>query len=226
MIDQHRSSIATQVEDLVSDRPRVGPVWGLCVHTSGRSIVQRAIAARARVLEYVVGYYRAAPYSCHYVIGWSGEIVQITPDDRRVPHVGVSTEERQSYLSGRWHEGLPLGAVRRWGDLWGRGSPQHLFPGRSANSAYVGVELPPLLTPGADGTWYTLSQHEAVARLAEDLRVRHGWPDWPSELPCPRLLGHEDLDAYGRWDRDGGWDPGALRALPRFRWGLVAEAMV
>jgi hypothetical protein len=228
MTDRNRSSLATQVKDLVPDKPRGRPVFGLVVHTTGRGICEQAMKHGVDVLEHAVAYYRAAPYSAHYVIGYDGEIVQITADDRRVPHVGVSAEERKLYLSGLWvkERRLAVMPLKLWRGRWGYGkSPQHLFPGPSVNGDYVGVELPPLRDPPIigrmQGLWYTAKQHVAVARLADDLRKRHGWPTFPTQLPCPRLLGHEDLDAFGRWDKGGGWDPGALRAAPRFDWNLV-----
>jgi N-acetyl-anhydromuramyl-L-alanine amidase AmpD len=224
---KHRSPLAAQVVDLVPDKPRGRPVFGLVVHTSGRGIVAKAARAGVPVTEYCVGYYRAAEYSCHYLIGYEGEIVQITADDRRVLHVGVDKAERALYLSGRWRTDRRLAstAVQLWARAWAR-SPQHLFPSSAPNDDYVGVELPPLLKPSSDGLWYTPAQHRAVARLADDLRRRHGWPAfWDDVLPVPRLLGHEDLDAFGRWDRGGGWDPGALRAVPRFRWATVAAEL-
>jgi len=229
MTDPSRSPLATQVVDLVPDRPRGRPVFGLVVHCSGRSIVEKAQRAGADVLEYVVGYYRAAEYSAHYVIGHDGGIVQVTADDRRVPHVGVTADERTLYRSGRWRtdKRLVASAVQRWDARWFPWvSPNVLFPSTAPNDDYVGVELPPLAKPTADGLWYTLAQHQAVARLASDLRARHGWPSWPSRgAPCQRLLGHEDLDAFGRWDKGGGWDPGALRAQPRFLWSAVQAGL-
>lgn len=227
MTDRNRSPYAVQVKDLVPDKPRGRPVFGLVVHTSGRSIVARAGRRGEDVLDHVADYYRAAAYSCHYVIGWDGRIYQITADDRRVPHVGVDAAERRLYLSGRWGKDkrLASSAVARWTALWKQPSPQHLFPSSAPNSDYVGVELPPLsqapVIGPMQGLWYTAEQHEAVARLADDLRDRHGWPAWPTALPCRRLLGHEDVDAFGRWDRGGGWDPGALRSAPRFDWAAV-----
>jgi hypothetical protein len=56
--ESNRSELATQVEDLVQDRPRAKDPFG---------------------------HYRSAPYSCHYVCGYDGQLVQVTPDDRRVP---------------------------------------------------------------------------------------------------------------------------------------------
>lgn len=229
MPDPNRCAFATQVTDLVADQPRRGLVFGLVVHCSGRSKVNEAIRLGVPVLDHLVAYYRPAAFSAHYVLGYQGDIVQVTADDRRVPHVGIEPPQREAYLSGRWRTDrrLVAAAVNRWRDQWFPwASPQHLFPGSSPNGAYVGCELPPLAKPTADGLWYTLAQHLSVAALASDLRARHGWPSWATRgLPCQRLLGHEDLDAYERWDKGGGWDPGALRAQPRFSWKLVQAAL-
>ncbi len=228
MADPNRCPFATQVTDLVADQPRTLPVFGLVAHTSSRSIVEQAVARDVDPLEHAVAYYRGAPYSAHYVGGWDGQLVQITADDRKVPHVGISGEERKLYLSGAWTRDQRLNdsAVGRWLGHWRVRSPQHLFPGTSANGVYIGIELLPLRMPNPNGLWFTDAQHALVARLAEDLRRRHGWPAWPTTLPCARLLGHEDLDAFGRWTKaGGGWDPGALRASPRFSWKLVAAAL-
>jgi len=133
----------------------------------------------------------------------------------------VSPGERVRYLSGDWKVDplLPASVILRWHRRWRKDSPQHLYPGSSPNEVYVGVELPPVVPALEDGLWYTEAQHAAVAELAEDLRIRHNWPGFKN--PSPRLVGHEDLDAYGRWDTGGGWDPGYLRPTPRFRWDMV-----
>ncbi len=227
MTDRNRSPLAIQVGDLHEDPPRSRPVFRLVVHCTGRSIVERALRRGVDPLEHAIAYYRSAACSCHYIGGHDGTLVQITADDRRVPHVGVSAAERQLYLSRTRgcsaDARLSRSAAQMWHSRWACASPQHLFSGPSANDAYVGIELLPLERRRDNGLWYTDEQHELVAGLAEDLRVRHGWPAWPTQLPCPRLLGHEDLDAFGRWDRAGGWDPGALRRLPRFNWSVVAD---
>lgn len=235
MTDKNRSPLAAQVGDLHDDLPRGNPVFGLAVHCSGRGIVEQARKLGVDPIEHAIAYYRSAECSCHYVIGYDGTIVQITADDRRVPHVGVAADERQLYLSGRWmtDRRLASSAVARWHQYWatdsgyGFSSPQHLFPSSAPNADYVGAELSPLEKPRDNGLWYTDEQHQGVAELADDLRRRHGWPAWWTEgaLPCPRLLGHEDLDAFGRWDAGGGWDPGALRAVPRFSW-LAVQALL
>lgn len=237
MTDQYWSTFAENVGDLHADSPRPGPPWGLCVHMSGRSIIEIASKADIDALKVVVDYYRSAKYSCHYVIGYEGELVQVSADDRRVPHIGVSEAERQAYLRGVWTRAPGLGpdAVARWQAHWttrlGFKSPQHIFPGRAPNDAYVGVEMLPLLKATPRGLWHTTAQHMTVARLADDLRVRHGWPGWVRDvsgaavLPQPRLLAHDDLDAWGRWDKQGGWDVGGLRARPRFDWALVSASL-
>lgn len=235
--DQNRSPLAVQVGDLHPDPPRAGKVHGLAVHCTGRGIVERARRRGEDPLEHALAYYQAASCSCHYLIGYDGVIIQITADDRRVPHIGVSSAEHSAYLSGAWAAKLPATGVKRWRSRWalrGYKSPQHLFPGPTPNGVYVGAELLPLVPARTDGLWYSDEQHQAVARLALDLAARHGFEvdlrlaaaELP--LPCSRLLGHEDLDAFGRWDKNRsgqGWDPGALRDRPRFLWDSVRRAI-
>lgn len=186
-------------------------------------------------MDHVLKYYQTASYSCHYLIGYLGDILQIASDNERVPHVGVSKMERDLYLTSKWDqmglEGfgfakdhLSAKGTKLWKHQWAdiAQSPQHLYPSMFPNDDYVGVEVIPLTKPQGK-LWYTEDQHTAVAILAKDLAKRHGFE--LEEPPCPRLLGHEDLDAFGRWDEGGGWDPGALREAPRFSWALVTEAL-
>lgn len=242
--DRNRSAFAVQVADLHADPPRSRPVFGFCVHTSGRGLYARAARMGVSLLEAALAYYASSARSTGYVIDLDGSTYQISADDRRVPHVGVESEERAEYLAGRWQSVrlsadvaarwrarnsepvLAVSAVARWQARWPlAASPQHLFPGPSANDVYVGCELLPLKTANpSTGWWFTASQHLAAGRLAADVARRHGFPQGWQE--SSRLLGHEDLDAFARWDSGGGWDPGALRDKPRLDWHLVRVAAV
>ena len=202
---------------------RIKP-FGVCVHTTGRTIVQRALAAGKVPIDEVIAFYQS-DFKAHYVIGWGGDVFQFMPDTYRGAHIGVAKEERKRYLSGDWLWDFQNGTGL---DLWKRrwpfyASPQHLFPGTSPNGAYIGVELVPSLEEDEDGLWFTPDQHQAVVDLLHERALYHKWPDeW---YRTGRLCGHEDLDAYARWDKGGGWDPGALRMKPRFDWAFVRNGL-
>lgn len=196
--------------------------WGLVVHTSGRGIVGRAEKQRVPPLALALAWYRRRG-GVHYVIGYDGTIHQMLDDDRRGAHVGISLTERATFLSGRWLRkgALPPKAVALWQARWpAYKSPQHLYPTQSPNGCYLGVELVPLAERRREnGLWFTDAQHGAVRDLATDIEIRHRFPgNWRT---TPRLVGHEDIDAFGRWDPGGGWDPGAMRQKPRFDWGRI-----
>lgn len=201
---------------------RIDP-YGICVHTTGRTIVERALKAGRNPIDEVIAYYQA-DWKSHYVIGYGGDIFQFFPDTTRGAHIGVSAEERKRYLSGKWLIDFQNAVgVDLWRKRWSLyTSPQHLFPGTSPNGAYIGVELVPLLEE-QDGLWFTPDQHQAVVDLCAERAHYHGWPTGWWATGC--LVGHEDLDAYARWDKGGGWDPGALRVKPRFDWAFVRNAL-
>lgn len=198
--------------------------WGLLVHTSGRGIVERAEKRRLPPMVLALEWYRRKS-GVHYVIDYDGTIFQMLEDDRRGAHVGISLLERASYLSGRWiiSKKIARKSVLFWKNRWPEHeSPQHLYPTASPNDCYVGVEMIPLPERRENGLWFTDEQHEAVRSLALDLVVRHDWPlGW---METPRLVGHEDIDAFARWDGEGGWDPGAMRLKPRFDWKRILAA--
>ena len=199
-----------------------------------------------------LGYYTARRISAHYYIGLDGRIWTLTHEAVEAPHVGVSKAERRAYLSGSWALGeRPIGrgfrgispaAVGAWRAAWPRyRSPQHLLPSVRVTECSIGSEMAPAgyhergrwrPLPGVVtwlGTRHTLRQHLAVALLATDIARRYDWPlGWQHDpLGGPRspyLLGHEDVDLFGRANLGGGWDPGALRASPRWDWDLVRGA--
>lgn len=217
-----RCPFAHQVPDHHQDRHRRGPVYGLAIHQTGRGIVGRADRENKAPKDVALEYYQGATDSTHYLCDYDGTLYQISDEDRRVPHIGVAAEERREYLDGSWVHDFPAAVVERWRARWpGVASPQHLYPDHSPNSDYVGVEMLPLPHETEQGLRYTPEQHVTIARLAADVAQRHGWPDgWQHS---GRLITHEDVDAYGRWQHSGGWDPGVLRAAPWFRWDVMVD---
>ena len=216
------------------------------VHMTGASIVKDAVEQGAEPFEYCLNYYTGKDASVHYLLGYDGRLFQMTDEHLRVGHVGVYAAERAAYLSGAWAEGetvqvgnKELGpisehAVAHWRENWpAYNSPQHLFRTRYVNNVSVGVEMPPC-GYYKNGSWepfphvnrhkntrHTVEQHIGVAALACDIAERWGWPDRWWEDPeggprSPHLVGHEDVDLFGRSDRGGGWDPGYLRDSPRW----------
>lgn len=231
-------------------RARDGAPFGACVHTTGSGITSRfrdregrAPTEREALDEYADHYLRAPRDGGYpnYLIGTDGTLAQIVPDDEVANHVGG--RQRQKYLSGTWtlpglcpscrDRNLPdaahLAAVSAWRERWrGYASPAHLYPDASANDAYIGVELVPIIgvsgaTAAGPHETFTDAQYSALASLLVDLAVDHGWPDdWRD---TSRLLGHEDVGILDRHDSAGGWDPGALRPTPRFRWERVGKTV-
>lgn len=208
---------------------RKAPVHGLVVHTTGSGVPAKAARTNRDPLEVAIEIYARGPNAAHYVIGHTGKIAQILPDDVIGWHVGGGADKREAYLSGAWRQKCSTAAVAAWDRAWpGKKSPQHLFPGTSVNAIYVGVELIPCgagrgLPSPTSGGLYTESQYLALIALGIDLAGRHSWPaDWASGA---RLVGHEDVGLIDRHDAGGGWDPGARRAVPRFDFPRVRAAL-
>lgn len=247
------SELALRLDDDADDwrggRERTADevVEHLVVHMTGRTFVARAMKRGDDPLEALLAYYTQKRTSSHYLGGWAGELWQMTDDRIRVGHVGVTATERRLYLRGGWargepdHEGRVIAppTVKRWREAWpGYKSPQHLFDGKSINDRAVGIEMPPCWVGGEyieeplrDGLWHTAAQHCLVAMLACDLAERHGWHrvwwmDPRGGRRTPSLPGHEDVDLYGRSQKTGGWDPGALRKSPRWDWDTVQRLVV
>lgn len=246
------SALAMRLDDAADDwrggreRRATEPVEHLVAHMTGRTFIAKALRDGLDPLEALLSYYTSKRTSSHYLGGWAGELWQMTDDRIRVPHVGVTAAERALYLSGQWREGVadPDGrtisttTITQWDLAWPKyPSPQHLFAGRSINDRSVGIEMPPcwvggkyLAEPLAPGLWHTSGQICLVALLACDLAERHGWrAEWwtdPRGGPrTPTLPGHEDCDLFGRSQKSGGWDPGALRASPRWDWAAVDQVI-
>lgn len=234
MTDINYSTIATQVAG-VRDPKRDGFTrvpWGLLLHTTGGGVTAMAkkrgetpLAVALRI--YIAaqnggeGYYWGGP---NYVMPHDGSLHQIAPDNKATQHAG--SWNRATYMSGEWEDDYPV-TTREWKRRWpGFKHPYALFPSKSPNWDYTGVEMIPcgdgFGTPMRPGLRFTQAQHDAAIRLAHDCGKRHGWPaGW---MKTSRLVGHEDVDPLSRSWPTGGWDPGWLRPDPFFDFDYVRGA--
>jgi hypothetical protein len=77
-------------------------------------------------------------YFANYLVDFDGTIAQIADEHERAPHIGMTSLDRDAYLSGRWKKKLPTAFASSWRARWPRyASPSHLYPGRSPNNAYA-----------------------------------------------------------------------------------------
>lgn len=226
------SPLATRVTDGVRDPAlaRLREVFGALLHTTGRGVVAQAKAQKRRPIEVALdvyidsqnganGYYWGGPA---YVIDHDGKRYQIAPDEAVTAHAGGGN--RDAYMSGHWEAKCSGAALAAWRTRWPTYKhPYQLFPSKSPNVNYVGIEMIPIgygfgssMRPGL---LFTKEQHDSAAELVADIAARHGFPDgWHK---TSRLLGHEDVDILNRMDSHGGWDPGALRQQPYFDFAYV-----
>lgn len=212
----YRSPFATLVGNHqdVADRPNP-TAFGVMIHTTGRGLLDIARRERISPLEAAINVYtRPGAYFPHYVV-YGDDAVQIADERERARHCGLSGKY-STYTSGAWESQVPAASLARWKRRWvGKKSPMALFPGRSPNAVFVGIEM----IPKADATFSGPTIRRA-AQIAGDVIHRHGYP---LTLPAGeggwvRCLGHEDVSPLTRWNGQGGWDPGFLRASPRFMW--------
>ncbi len=233
--DINRSPLAVQVAGMrdPATAKRRAP-WGLLLHTTGRGVTSLAAKRGEAAIDVAIRVYRDSQNGSngykwggpHYVLDHAGTFHQIAPDDAKTAHAGGS--DRAKYLSGDWENEASLEVVQRWHEQWPHlRNPYDLFPSKSPNDDYVGVEMIPcgagLGKPAGPGLLFTTAQHDAIAPFARDLARRHGWPgDWHR---TGRLVGHEDVQPIERDDAHGGWDPGWLRAAPYFDFERVRTSL-
>lgn len=242
------SKVAKKVEkpwSKATKRPKewVGKVYGIVVHTTGSGLPEAARKAGINPVERAVGYYKKS-FGTHYVCGWNpNELIQVASEDESANGVGVTAQKDKNQkgqvesvrgdYNGSWEKDLPASLVTRWKERWkhtGAKTPLDLFPTKFANSCYVHVEMIPCYfsmgnknvfgaEPMKEGLYFTKEQHDNVAKLAVDIAERNGWPEgW---YRTGRLVTHEDISPISRHDKNGGWDPGVLRATPRFDWDYL-----
>lgn len=215
--------------------PKLGALrdpWGLLIHTTGGGVTAQAKKQKRRPIDIAIEIYIASQNGSNgykwggptYVLDHDGTLYQLAPDNVKTAHCGGV--HRDEYLDGSWIKKASPAAVAAWFSQWGPRykHPYQLFPSKSPNNEFVGVECIPIGDgfggePMAKGLRFTKAQHDTLIDLAKEISVRHGWPaGWHR---TPRLLGHEDVDILNRMDKGGGWDPGSLRSAPYFDFSYV-----
>lgn len=226
------SPIATRVTEGVRD-PALSmwrEVFGALLHTTGRGVVAQAAREKRKPIDVALEIYLESQNGSNgylwggpgYVIDHNGKRYQIAPDNALTAHAG--SQNRPAYLSGHWKAKCSGATLAAWKKQWPTyGHPYALFPSKSPNRDYVGIEMIPcgsgFGTPMHPELLFTRDQHDSAAELAADIAKRHGFPDgWHN---TSRLVGHEDVDILERMDSHGGWDPGFLRARPYFDFAYV-----
>lgn len=201
----------------VSDRLKL-PVFGVVIHTTGGGLPTKAKVLGVAPLFLAERIYGALGANApHYCIGNDGAVIQVADEKRKMPHAGISAADRAEYLNRSWSLRVGQNTLAMWRKRWpGIKSPLGLFPSRSVNEDYIGIECIPLLLRQPDRSLFTQEQYDALSELLRDIASRHG-----IVLTGPRLLGHEDLEPLARWTSRGGWDPGALNSDPAFFWDRV-----
>lgn len=216
----------------------VGPkrtIFGVCVHTTGQGIPDKAAKENKGLLETARTVYESMQLvGPHFCIAPDGKYEQYADPELVRYHVGLEPEHRRSFLDGHWMEDanrIDRKVVAWWKARWpGVKSPSHLYPGDSANKAYIGIELIPagryIKQPGGSSPWifdeqysrpgfdkqrFSVEQYAALADLLKELAMKYNI-DYSK---VGRLIGHEDANLYTR----PGYDPGSYNQT--FSWGMV-----
>jgi hypothetical protein len=192
-----------------------GP-FGVLVHTTGHGPAKLARLKGWSIAATVARVYgNTSQTLAHIAILPSGERVRCVADSLVAPHCGVTAAQRAMLLNGTWRAHVSDEGEALWEKRWpGVKSPQHLFPTTSPNDAYLGIETVQLeANDPATGTRFTVAQYESTAEQIVIWERAYGW-----KAEGRRLVTHEDVQPFTRWDDGGGWDPGVLRAVPRYDW--------
>lgn len=196
--------------------------YGLLVHTTGDGLAAKCLASGDPV-KTTIDTYAAMNEGPHYAIVPDGTTICFADPTAVRWHAAVSAADRASFLSGDWTQRVPAGVASWWALRWpGVKSPQHLYPAKSPNFSYVGVELipcgvyqgnqwePVMGTPATSRGRYSAEQYMAVALLAQKLHKEHA----VNVLDPKCMLAHEDVNPVTR----PGWDVGAYHGW--WSWSL------
>ena len=196
--------------------------YGLCVHTTGRGILDKAKTRNVSPLTYALQFYTTPGNNfAHYVCAGDGTLIQIADERECAWHVRIEPKDYALMLSGEWESKISHHAREEWKKRWPKlTSPIDLLPKgeTSPNQCYIGIELIPshsLIRDSSQGYGlFTNAQYQVVNQLYRDMLDRYA--------TTLLLVGHEDLNPIERSDNQGGWDPGAIRQEPRyFDWSRV-----
>ena len=198
--------------------------YGLLIHSVGDGLAVKCLKSGDPVAS-TIETYAAMKEGPHYAIVPDGTIIRFANHLEVRYHAATSPADRASFLDGSWETSakVPKGVVDWWKLRWpGVKSPQHLYPGKTPNQAYIGIELipcgvyqgnswePVMGTPATPRGRFTGQQYGALAVLALMLHAQLGIDIFEPR----RMLGHEDVNPITR----PGWDPGSYHGW--FSWSL------
>jgi hypothetical protein len=195
----------------------------LLIHSTGPGMSKYARIHELTNEETVARVYGNPGNSCaHVCVLPDGARIRTTPYDLVAPHCGASSVQRQRMLDGSWRAWTSDDAEEQWAKLWpGVKSPQHLFPTASANDSCEGLETwkGDAIDPET-GTRYTMAQYRSTAQWVVQRERALGFL-----ADGVRLLTHEAVQPFERWDDVGGHDPGVMRPVPLYNWPLLRECI-
>lgn len=205
-------------------------VYGICVHTTGDGIPAKVISTRGTHLDVARGVYLSmGSVGPHHVVDPFGNVETYADDGVIRHHAGLEAADRRSYLDGHWENDrnrIDPAVVAWWKARWpGVKSPSHLYPSKSINADYVGIELIPAgayikdkgwtwmwgTPPGFDKQRFSVEQYWSLAKLCNGIAKDYGLD--LSKVGV--LLGHEDVNPKTR----PGYDPGDK--IQAFSWSLL-----
>jgi N-acetyl-anhydromuramyl-L-alanine amidase AmpD len=158
----------------------------------------------------------------HWIIAPDGQTACIRSEQEIAWHCGLDAYDREMFLTTNWETNgrTPADVVSWWKRRWpGIKSPSHLYPSKSPNKNYIGIELIPAGTynkmtwePCFAGGYRTIGRFTTAQYLALAAITRYTLDDKPG-----RLVGHEDVNPTTR----PGWDPGAK--IGAFDWDYFLD---
>jgi len=219
------SILATRVDHLRNVRDQQLPAIVIFDHITGRGTWNNAEKNKQDPLDRIGDYFTkdGKPFAHYTVCPW-GSILQVAYERERPWAQGLSDNQMAQEPPDFWKEYWRPRGINNVRQLM-----QELYA--AYGTPYTGRRLRGSLSPNSraiaiehiqygNGFKLTAAQYRMSHILHMDIAIRHGMDvagmiNWKQRL---QVLGHEDVDPWGRGARGAGWDPGALRKKPRFCW--------